>query len=74
METGINIRNESTLHRQIKDWYAQEGDELEVFVAGFITDIRRGDLLIEIQTSGFGALKKKLARLLPEYRMRIIYP
>lgn len=74
METGINIRNESTLHRQIKDWYAQEGDELEVSVSGFIIDIRRDDLLIEVQTSSFGALKRKLDRLLPEYRMRIIYP
>lgn len=41
---------------------------------GFVIDIRRDDLLIEIQTSSFAAMGKKLDRLLPEHRMLLVHP
>jgi hypothetical protein len=34
----------------------------------------RGDLLIEIQTGNFSALKRKLARLLDHHSVQLIYP
>lgn len=37
-------------------------------------DIRRGDELIEIQTTSFAAMGRKLDRLLAEYRMVIVHP
>lgn len=34
----------------------------------------RGDLLIEVQTGNFSALKQKLRRLIPRHRVRLVYP
>ncbi len=58
----------------LKAWYAQPGDVLEVPVDGYIIDIVRGDLLIEIQTRGFSALKDKLAALTRAHPVRLVYP
>lgn len=41
---------------------------------GFVIDIRRPDLLIEIQTGSFAAMGNKLDRLLGEHRMLLVYP
>jgi hypothetical protein len=43
-------------------------------VDGYIIDIVRNDLLVEIQTASFTALKRKLARLLAEHPVRLVYP
>ncbi|MEJ5309604.1 MAG: hypothetical protein WHX52_07510 [Anaerolineae bacterium] len=43
-------------------------------VDGYIIDIVRGDLLIEIQTRGFSALKDKLAALTRAHPVRLVYP
>lgn len=37
-------------------------------------DIRRGDLLIEIQTGSFSAMGRKLDRVLSEYQVLIVHP
>lgn len=71
---GINTFNEGHLHAALKAWYAEAGDELETEVDGYIIDLVRGPLLVEIQTGNFTALKKKLARLLPEHPLRLVYP
>jgi hypothetical protein len=65
---------EYSLHSEIKDWYMVSGDELETKVENFIIDIVRGELLIEIQTQNFSAVKKKLNKLLLNNRVRLIYP
>lgn len=65
---------ESSLHAALKAWYAQPGDRLEVPVEGYQVDIFRPDFLVEIQTGNFGALRPKLEALLPDYRIRVIYP
>jgi hypothetical protein len=70
----INTFNESPLHADLKQWYARENDALEVPVAGYIVDIVRDDMLIEIQTGNFGALRTKLRNLLPSFAVRIVYP
>ncbi len=70
----IGTLNEKPLHAALKAWYAQPGDRLEVPVEGFMIDIVRGDLLIEIQTGSFSALKRKLARLLETHPVRLVYP
>ena len=66
--------NEHTLHSEIKEWYSLPGDEFEVKVGGFIVDIVRGDLLIEIQTRNFSAIKKKLVSLVRERGVRLVHP
>jgi hypothetical protein len=71
---GIGTLGESSLHAALKAWYAQPGDRLEVDVDGFVADIVRGDLLIEIQTGNFSKLKGKLARLVSDHQVHLIYP
>lgn len=55
---------ESSLHQQLKRWYAQPGDELEVKVGSFRIDIANSRRLTEIQQAGLGALRDKATRLL----------
>lgn len=71
---GINTYNEKALHLALKQWYAQAGDELEAPRAGSIIDIVRGDLLIEIQTGNFTAIRRKLTRLARAHPVRLVYP
>src|SRR5512144_110778 len=71
---GINTLNEKSLHASLKQWYASPGDQLEVRVDGYIIDLVRGDLLVEIQTGGFSPLKRKLARLVQSHPVRLVYP
>lgn len=70
----IGTLNESSLHAQLKQLLSEQGDEFEVELDGFVIDIRRGDLLIEVQTGAFGAMGRKLDRLLAEYRIQLVHP
>jgi len=72
--SGIGLLNEKPLHASLKQWYARPGDRFEVPVDGFVIDIVRDDLLIEIQTGNFSAIKSKLTRLSDSHRVRLIYP
>jgi len=64
----------SSLHSSIKDWYSLRGDRLEARVENYIIDIVRNDLLIEIQTRNFSAIKGKLRSLISNYSVRLVYP
>ena len=72
--TGIGLLNEKPLHASLKQWYSRPGDRFEVPVDGFVIDIVRDDLLIEIQTGNFSSIKSKLNNLAHSYRVRLIYP
>jgi hypothetical protein len=62
------------LHAALKEWYAQPGDETEVRFEGYIIDVLRGNLLIEIQTRSFSSIKAKLLDLIPRHPVRLVYP
>ena len=63
---------ESTLHRQLK---GQFGVSCEVRVLGFRVDAVTPDGgLVEVQSGALGPLRTKLARLLPEHRVRVVKP
>ena len=66
--------NEHSLHSAIKHWYSLPNDEIEVNIGGFVVDIVRGNLLIEIQTKNFSAIKKKLKKMARGYSVRLVYP
>ena len=66
--------NEHPLHSAIKHWYSLPNDEVEVNIGGFVVDIMRGNLLIEIQTKNFSAIKKKLEKMVRGYSVRLVYP
>jgi hypothetical protein len=70
----IGLLNEKPLHASLKKWYAKPGDRFEVPVDGFVIDIIRDDLLLEIQTGSFNSIKCKLTNLLNRHRVRLIYP
>ena len=74
MTGAIGTLNEKPLHAALKEWYALPGDRFEVSVDGFIADIVRGDLLIEIQTRHLVAMKRKLHRLVEEHSVRLVHP
>jgi hypothetical protein len=74
MTNKIGSLNEKPLHAALKSWYAEEGDQFEVPVEGYVIDIVRGELLIEIQTRGFCSLKVKLNRLVRSHALRLVYP
>lgn len=65
---------EKPLHAALKRWYAEDGDLLEEPVDGFVIDLVRDDLLIEIQTRGFSAMKRKLTELLAGHAVRLVHP
>ena len=66
--------NEKPLHAALKQWYARPGDRLEVAIDGYVVDIVRGDLLVEIQTRNFSAMKSKVLELVRCHRVRLVYP
>jgi hypothetical protein len=71
---SIGTMGERSLHASLKEWYAQPGDQLEVEVEGYHVDVVRDDLLIEIQTRNFSAIKRKLSALAEEHPIRLVYP
>jgi hypothetical protein len=70
----IGTLNEGSLHAQLKDWYRRPGDLLEHPVGGYVIDIVRGEMLVEIQTGGFAPLRSKLERLLDCHQVRLVVP
>jgi hypothetical protein len=72
--SGIGLLNEKPLHASLKQWCARPGDRFEVDVDGFVIDLVRDDLLMEIQTRNFACIKSKLINLARLHRVRLIYP
>jgi len=70
----IGVLNEKPLHAALKEWYRIDGDQVEVPLDGFVIDLVRDGSLIEIQTRGFAAMRRKLDHLLDTYTIRIVYP
>ena len=70
----IGTLNEGALHAQLKEWYRRPRDRAEHPVDGYVIDLVRGGLLIEIQTAGFTPLRRKLESLLQSHRVRVVAP
>ncbi len=71
----IGTLREKPLHASLKRWYSRTGDGVEVAVDGFVVDLVREDLLIEVQTRNFSSMKKKVTTLLDlGHRVRIVHP
>jgi hypothetical protein len=70
----IGVLKENQLHASLKKWYSKPGDLLEVAVDGYIIDILRDGLLIEIQTRSFSNIKKKLLVLTEKHPVRLVLP
>jgi len=73
-ENHIGTLSESTLHSQLKEEYAREGDLIEASVDNFVADILRGWHIIEIQVNNLAALQKKLEELARKHTITIVHP
>jgi hypothetical protein len=66
--------NECSLHLEIKKAYSLPRDQFEVKLGNYIVDILRGNLVIEVQTKNFSALKEKAQVLTKNHQLRLVYP
>lgn len=67
---------ETSLHRQLKQHFAANQDQVEISLDGFRIDaIDDEGVLVEIQHSGLGAIRKKISSLLSAgHHVRVIKP
>jgi hypothetical protein len=70
----IGTLNEKPLHAALKERYARPGDGVEVKLHGYVVDVARDDLWIEIQTSNVWHIKRKLAVLAEHHAVRLVLP
>ena len=71
---GIGTLKERSLHAALKEWAARPGDQFEVNLDGYFIDLVRGNNLIEIQTGNFTQIRGKLAYLLQQYQVMVVFP
>ena len=72
---SIGTLSEKSLHAGLKEWVSQPGDLFEVKLDGFVIDVVRENLLIEIQTRHLYAIKRKLTKLLANgHEIRLLHP
>jgi len=65
---------ESSLHRQLKDLYADTGAEIEVQLGRYRIDVVSDGELIEIQHGSLAAIRDKVRSLLSEHRLLVVKP
>jgi hypothetical protein len=72
---SIGTKNESSLHRALKHYYAGPKGKTEVTVGDYIADcVTRYGEYIEIQTGSFAPLVKKAAVFTRHGKLKVIYP
>lgn len=70
----IGTLQERSLHASLKELYTTGDARTEVSVDGFVVDVVRNGVLIEVQTRNFAAIKNKLRSLLKNHQVRLVYP
>ena len=70
----IGTLKESSLHASLKQIYKEPGDMVEKSIGKYVIDIVRQNLLIEVQTKNFSAIRRKLENLLKNNRVLLIHP
>ena len=65
---------ETSLHRELKARYADDPSLTEVRLGCFRIDALAGDELVEIQHGSLAAIRRKIATLLAEHRVRVVKP
>ena len=73
----IGTLNENTLHNQLKHLYCPQNAQVEYRLeSGYVSDIFCFDdeRIIEIHTTNFSNMRKKLETLVKDYRVELVYP
>ena len=71
---GIGSLSERESHAILKNFYCPDPSCQEINIGGFVADISDSNGITEIQTRGFGKLRRKLQCFLPNYPVRIVLP
>lgn len=71
---GIGVLNEKTLHAVLKNYLEPHKENHEIKIGSFVADILGEKGIIEIQTSNFSKLRKKLTPFLNETTVTVVYP
>lgn len=71
---NIGTYRERSQHLILKYYFELDAGKHEIPLEGYIADIYSGAGIIEIQTSGFGALRGKLEVFLRNYPVTLVYP
>ena len=71
---NIGTYKEKKLHLILKKYFEPDARFHEVPYGGYICDVKRDDLITEVQTTGLRTMSRKLAAFLPECRVRIVFP
>jgi len=72
---GIGRLNEGHLHQALKDLYSVADAAQEVPLGSYVADVVHPDRVVyEIQTAGFGRLRRKLPALLATHRVVLVHP
>jgi hypothetical protein len=65
---------ETTLHRQLKELYADARSEQEVQLGNYRIDVVRDNVLVEIQLGSLAAIRDKIQTLLENHRVLLVKP
>ena len=71
---GIGTLSEKTVHAILKNYFEPFTDSQEQKIGGFVADIAGENGIIEIQTSGFDKMRKKLDVFLSVSPVTIVHP
>ncbi|MBE6707823.1 MAG: hypothetical protein E7578_01100 [Ruminococcaceae bacterium] len=71
---GIGTYGEKSVHLALKMFFEDNESAREVPVGKYIADIKNDTGIHEIQTSGFGSMRRKLEAYLSEYDVELIFP
>ncbi len=65
---------ETSLHRQLKETYADVDARVEAPVGGFRIDVVCGEELVEIQHGSLAAIRDKIGSLVKKHRVLVVKP
>ncbi|HBF14156.1 MAG TPA: hypothetical protein DDW30_00445 [Clostridiales bacterium] len=78
LRDGIGLLGEKWQHQIIKRYLTEDPSEHEVKLAGtrFVSDVRVGNAIYEVQTGSFAPMKRKLERYLadPSLTVTVVHP
>lgn len=65
---------ETSLHRQLKEIYADDPSQTEITLGDYRIDVISGEELVEIQHGSLAAIRDKVRDLLDHHRVRVVKP
>ncbi len=70
----IGITVETSLHRELKSFFAGEDAQFEVPLGRYRIDVVAGDRLIEVQHGSLSAIRDKIRTLVREHEVTVVKP